>query len=329
MALFKAWRIYNASLNKSTVVKLDSMVNFTLRQLRAFLLVAQHGSFSRAATALFITPSGLSLLIRELETQLGIRLFDRTTRNVALTNSGRELLSVVQRTLQELDSATSQVGRSAIEADLYLSVGAPLFICTTVLPQVIKEFRAYRPGLRFQLFDSDAPAILEKVESGTLDMGLGLFFRHLPGVRRKALWRFSLMVIRPDIGAPSRRATTTWSALKDEKLISLQAAAPLQQLVDKQLAQAGVVQQPVLALNYIHAIIAMVEVGEGVGIVPTYALSACHGRRIVTSRLINPVVHLDFYQIRKAGRKLPPVAEEFTSFLQSYLSSWAGKSGLV
>src|SRR5215467_3917976 len=67
------------------------MIDFTSRQLRAFLLVAQYRSFSRAAAALFITPSGLSLLIRELETQLGVRLFDRTTRQVALTNSGTEL----------------------------------------------------------------------------------------------------------------------------------------------------------------------------------------------------------------------------------------------
>jgi Bacterial regulatory helix-turn-helix protein, lysR family len=64
------------------------MIDFTSRQLRAFLLVAQHCSFSRAGGALFITPSGLSVLIRELETQLGVRLFERTTRHVALTPFG-------------------------------------------------------------------------------------------------------------------------------------------------------------------------------------------------------------------------------------------------
>ena len=64
------------------------MIDFTSRQLRAFLLVAQHGSFSRAAGTLFITPSGVSVLIRELEVQLGVRLFDRTTRRVALTVAG-------------------------------------------------------------------------------------------------------------------------------------------------------------------------------------------------------------------------------------------------
>ena len=60
-------------------------MEFSSRQLRGFHLVAQHRSFSRAAEAMFITPSGLSVLIRELEHQLGFRLFDRTTRSVELT----------------------------------------------------------------------------------------------------------------------------------------------------------------------------------------------------------------------------------------------------
>jgi LysR family transcriptional regulator, carnitine catabolism transcriptional activator len=64
-------------------------MDLTSRQLRAFLLVAQHRNFSRAAEALFITPSGLSILIRELESQLGFRLFDRTTRHVVLTAHGQ------------------------------------------------------------------------------------------------------------------------------------------------------------------------------------------------------------------------------------------------
>ena len=92
-----------------------SIIDFTSRQLRAFLLVAQHRSFSRAAGALFITPSGLSLLIRELETQLGVRLFERTTRHVALTAFGTELLTVAQRNLQELDGVMSRIGQSASE----------------------------------------------------------------------------------------------------------------------------------------------------------------------------------------------------------------------
>ena len=88
-------------------------MDFTSRQFRAFSLVAQHRSFSRAAEELYITPSGLSVLIRELETQLGFRLFDRTTRHVGLTSSGNELLGVVRESLEKFDAAVSQIGRAS------------------------------------------------------------------------------------------------------------------------------------------------------------------------------------------------------------------------
>src|SRR5437868_6438936 len=157
------------------------MIDFSSRQLRAFLLVGQCGSFSRAAGALLITPSGVSVLIRELESLLGVRLFDRTTRHVGLTASGIELLGAVQRNLQEIDVAMAHVGRST-EAGTSLSVGAPPLLMTSVLAPAIKEFQSHHPDLRFQLFDSDTASVMEKVRSGTLDMGMGVFFKHLPGI---------------------------------------------------------------------------------------------------------------------------------------------------
>jgi DNA-binding transcriptional LysR family regulator len=170
---------------------------------------------------------------------------------------------------------------------------------------------------------------MQKVQSGALDMGLGIFFKYLSGVRRVRLFRFSFMVIRADNGNQSRGATTTWSALEGEKLISLPPSIPLQQLVDRHLAKAGVTYQPNLTVNYLNTQIAMVEAGQGVAIIPSYGLPACRTRKLAMSRLINPVVPLDFSQIRLGGRKLPPVAEDFTSFLQSYIASWAGRSGIL
>jgi DNA-binding transcriptional LysR family regulator len=304
------------------------MIDFTSRQLRAFLLVAQHRSFTRAAGALFITPSGLSVLIREMENQLGVRLFDRTTRQVALTTAGTRLLGVVQRNMQELESALSGVGQPA-ETGESLSFGAPPSWSAGALAQAIKEFRVRHPGLRLRVFDADTATTTQKVEAGELDMGLGFFFKHLPGIRRTPLFRFSLMVIRPKTGNSSHRAATSWSALKGEKIVALQPTLPLQQLVDKQLARAGVVYQPALVLNYLNTQIAMVAAGEGIGIVPSFALPECQNRRLVTSRLVNPVVRLDFLQIRRGGRKFSPLAEEFTSFLQSYIAKWAERSGIL
>jgi len=149
------------------------MIDFTSRQLRAFLLVAQYCSFSRAAAALFITPSGLSLLVRQLESQLGVRLFDRTKRSVALTTAGRELLAVAQRNLQELDGVMSRLGRSLGEIHSSFSLAATTFWTANILAEAVKEFRLQQPAFRFQVFEGDSATIMQKVDFGMVDMGLG------------------------------------------------------------------------------------------------------------------------------------------------------------
>src|SRR5262249_43561817 len=141
----RRFQSYNRYSRSIPVVEGFSTMEFTSRQLRAFLLVAQHRSFSRAAEALFITPSGLSVLIRELETQLGFRLFERTTRHVAPTPYGAELVAVVQRNLAELEATSSRIGKSAGRADQLLTLGAPPLISANIMVQAIKEFRALRP----------------------------------------------------------------------------------------------------------------------------------------------------------------------------------------
>ena len=304
-------------------------MDFTSRQFRAFLLVAQHRSFSRAAEALYITPSGLSVVIRELESQLGFRLFDRTTRHVGLTTFGNELLGVVQESLERVDAAVSLVGRSAIEASLSLSVGAPPLIAANVLPEAIKEFRGRRPDLRIRMFDVGGEALTRLVEEGKLDMSLGAFFKPAPGIRRTPLFRFSLMVIRPDSGAALRRTSTRWSALKGEPLISLVPDNLVQQFIDKHLARAGVSAQRRAVFNHLDTLIAMVEAGEGVAVIPSFVLPACRNRKVAMSRLINPVVPLDFSRISLRGKKLPPGAAAFTSFLQGYIARWAGRAGVL
>jgi LysR family carnitine catabolism transcriptional activator len=305
------------------------MIDFSSRQLRGFLLVARHRSFSRAAEALFITPSALSVLIRELETQLGFRLFERTTRHVALTGYGSELLAVVQQNVEQFDTAVSRIGRSATDAGRTLSLGATPLVAANILPQAIKEFRGHRPDLRVQLFEGDPPTILQRVQAGKLDIGLGAFFKNATGIRRMPFFRFALMVIRADHDPAFRPASTAWSAVKGETLISLPASNPMQQLIDRRLAQGGVVFKHTVALNYLETAIAMVEAGEGIAVIPSFAIPACRKRNVVMSQLTNPVVNLDFFQIANRGRKLPVGAEDFTSFLKSYIARWAGRAGVL
>ena len=83
-----------------------------------------------------------------------------------------------------------------------------------------------------------------------------------------------------------------------------------------------------MLLNRLDTIVGMVEAGHGTAIVPSYALPACKHRRVVISRLTNPTVPIDFYQIRNRGRQPSEEAEEFATFLRDYIARWAGRAGL-
>ena len=208
-----------------------------------------------------------------------------------------------------------------------LSIGAPPVITADVLPQAIKEFQDQRPGLRVHVCDADLATIRQRVEAGKLDMGLGMYGR-ASGVLRRPFFRFTLMVIRPESALALPGASTTWSALKRETLIALQAASPLQQVIDKHLARAGVVSRPGFVLNSLETQIAMVSAGHGVAVIPSLGLPACRKRGIVVHRLTNPVVTVDYHVIQQRGKKLAPAAEDFAGFLQRYIARWAGATGI-
>jgi LysR family transcriptional regulator, carnitine catabolism transcriptional activator len=298
------------------------------RQLRAFRLVAQHRNFTRAAEALFITPSGLSVLIRELESRVGFRLFDRTTRHVELTTQGTELLAVIQRSLEELDAGIANIGRSAKKDSQSISLGVTPLVAANILPPAIREFRKQRPNLRIQLFDADLPTLAKMVETGKLDMSIGIF-KGMVGVRREPFFRFSLMVARAAKGGIPPRATTSWVALEGETVISLSPGHPHQQLIDKHLLQAGVHVKTGSVVNLLDTQIALVEAEEGIAVIPSFGLPACRNRKIVTSRLVNPMASFEFHLISNRGKELPPGADEFTAFLKSYIATWAGRAGVL
>ena len=304
-------------------------MEITFRQLRALLLVAEQRSFTRAAEALYVTPSGLSVLIRELENQLGFRVFDRTTRHVALTKYGGEFLPIAREVLDNIESIVSRLNRSAVEASSTLSIGAPPLIAANVLPDAINEFRQHRPDLRIRVLDIGGEALTRLVQEGTLDMSIGGFFKPAPEVRRTPLFRFCLMVIRPDTDPALRRVTSTWTALKGERLLTLTAGNLVQNFIDKHLARAKIKVVPEATFSYLDTLIAMVEAGEGIAVVPSFAIPACRNRRVAMSKLINPVVNLDFSRISLRGRRLPSGAEEFVSFLQGYIARWAGRAGIL
>jgi len=299
-------------------------MNISSRQLKAFVLTARHQSFSRAAEQLFMTQSGMSVLMRELEAQLGFRLFDRTTRKVALTEFGTKFLPVADRSLLELEAAASVIGRDASVANHRIAIGATPLIASKLLPAVISDYAAHSPDMKIVLHDGDRSRVVAMALSGEIDVGLGCFLRPVSGVRRIPLFRFSLMVIEPaaqPMSGPPR--SLRWKDIVGWRLIGAPPANPIQQLIDRNLQRFGRREPPDMVFDYFETQIAMVEAGVGCAVIPTFAIPACRRHRIAMHPLKDPVVPIELCQIASRGRKLPPGFEDFTRFLKSYIAEWA------
>lgn len=308
-------------------------MNLSVRQMRAFLQVARIGNFTRAAEAAHLTQAGLSTLIREMERQLDARLFDRTTRMVALTAAGRRLLPVVERVLGELDDVAAHLGAHGEEARQTLRIAATPLVSSNLLPQVFARFRAAHPGVKLRLFDADLQGVQAQVEAGEAEMGLGFFFKATPGIERLAVGHFQLM--RVDAAppattasaveashaslAPRARAGVPWSALRGASLIGLPPANPIQKVIERELERIGRAHEERPVFNFFETLISMVEAGFGTAVMPSFALTACRRHRVSTDLLVRPKVGLDFYRITRRGVAPSDAMRAFTATLAGAL----------
>jgi DNA-binding transcriptional LysR family regulator len=298
-------------------------MNISSRQLKAFVLTARHQSFSRAAEQLFITQSGMSVLVRELESQLGFRLFERTTRKVTLTELGSKFLPIADRSLRDLESTVATLSRSAAAAKDSLSIGAAPFPAAELMPQVISGYMALNPGVHIQLIDAEGPRLMEMVQSGTVDAAFSAWHQELPGVFRLPLASFPLMLICAADASTHLAPAVRWRDVVSLRLIGSPRDYPIQALVDEQLALAGRHAPPELTYNYLETQIAMVEVGAGAAVIPTSAAPACAKRRIRMHAIFDPIVCTDFYWVVSRARQISASAADFSLYLKEHLTQIA------
>jgi LysR family carnitine catabolism transcriptional activator len=282
-------------------------MNVTTRQLQAFLTVARLASFTRAAEEIFVTQAGLSLMLKDLETQVGARLFDRTTRSVHPTAAGEALLPVVRNMLAEWQRATSNIGRLSAEAEQEVTLAATPLIAASVLPRWLEEFQKEHPGVRVQVSDLDRRQILLGIEAGEIDVGLGAFFKPAVGIERQLLATFQMVRLSAKpAGSTARKlrmfSRVPWTALASDRLLPLPADNPIQKLVDGQLRTLGLTPDRQGASQNIQAIIAMVEAGHGVAALPAFVTPACARYEVAIQTLVDPLVPIDFFVVSKKGR---------------------------
>lgn len=274
-----------------------STMNFSFRQMQAFLAVSRHASFTKAAEQLHISQAGLSAMVRDLETQLDCRLFERTTRAVRLTPAGERLLPVAQRTVQDLGAAVAQIGALGASTRGRLRVGVTPLIASCVIPDVLKQFRQLAPHLWVDVSDLDRSLIAAKVESGELDAGFGAFFSRVSGIRRQTIFPARLTLAVPRVDG-DKRLSIRWPQIDRDNLIALPDVNPIQKLVSHHLGLHG---ESGRTVTHLETALAMVESGLGQAVVPSFAAV---GNKRWNVRLIPivPRVAVDYYYITRAGQ---------------------------
>ncbi len=289
-----------------------------MRQLRAFVEVATLGSFTRAAERIHVTQAGLSAMIRELESQLGERLFERTTRSVRPTGAGRVFLPGAIRALDEIDRACERLAHSG--AASHVRVAVTSLIAAHLLPPVLARLRASRPELSIGIVDVGPREMLQMVEREDVDCALGAFLRPAAGIERVALFRFGLALVSAARTAGGGRKApagrSPWQRLRDEPLVALDAENLLQQRIEALLVRRGSEPEIVARFNTLETVLAMSAAGVGSAIVPTFTAPACERLALRMDVLHTPDADLEFYRISRKSIAIAPGVGVLTEMLR-------------
>ena len=214
--------------------------NVSLKQIWAFLSVAETASFTQSATVLNTTQSAVSTLIKEFERELGLRLFDRTTRSVRLTDEGRMLRAPAHRVFSEFQSALVMAKSLSVEKRSRVTVAASPLMSSLFLPSLIAEFHSRYPKINVTIRDAPFDQIISIVLEGSADIGFGAMPEPIPGLGGETLLSNELMLICP-VGHPlAKLALASWHDIVDYPFIALTPENGTRQLAERGARDAGI-----------------------------------------------------------------------------------------
>jgi DNA-binding transcriptional LysR family regulator len=240
-----------------------------IRQLRAFVAVAEAGTFTAAAERVHVTQSAISMQIRQLEEETGVQLFLRAPKRVLLTEAGEKMLARARNILREHDATLLEMSEMAGLEHGRLRIGsASANISSESLPPVLSALRERHPRMEIFVKTGTSEALVEQILSGELDMALVSLPVEARGVRTETLMRDSLVaIVCPEHELAQKRVVSAYT-LANEKLILGERGGNTRRIIEQFFAGAGVRPTVCMELNRLAAIKRMVEACMGVGIVP-------------------------------------------------------------
>jgi DNA-binding transcriptional LysR family regulator len=291
-------------------------MRITLKQIEAFLAVADGGNFSRAAARLQSAQPAVSQAVKELEAILGVRLFDRTTRRVELTDAGREFQASAEKIVEDLGHAITNLNALAERRRGRIRIAAPPLLAAAVLPEAIAEFRREAPGVSVDLIDANTDEIIESVRSGRAECGLGTFPPGGDQIERLPLARDELMLFCHADAPLATSDRVEWADLAGEPLVTLTRGSGIRLLTEVGFETAGIGLVPSYEVSHVTTAVALVEAGLGVAVLPTYALTAARNGALAGRPLVAPTMSREIQLVRSSGRSVSPAVAAFTPILR-------------
>lgn len=269
-----------------------------LRQLRYFVAVAEELHFARAAERLHLAQQPVSFQIKQLEEELGVCLFHRTTRQVALTEAGHALLEEVYVALAHLERGVEEAKRAQRGERGQLVIGYPSTVLYNILPETVRRFRQRFPDVELVLHERVSPTLEQQVVSGELDVALLMCEgqeRLFPELAREFLRTEPVLVALPKDHPLSRRTGVPLRDLASEPWV-MHGRRQNPYAYDQIIAmchRAGCSPTIVQEAATEQAVIGLVAAGVGVSLV-LGCLRDVHAKAVNYRPVIEPEIHIQF-----------------------------------
>lgn len=291
--------------------------NVTLRQIEGFLLAGGLLSFSRAAQAMHITQSAFSQLIRELESSLGVRLFDRTTRRIALTDAGVVLQAKMKRGLVEIEDACEEARAIARVEHGHITIGTLASLAIGVVTRTLGGLRKNFPGVKVSMREDYNGPLLLKVAQGEVDFAVCALSGAVDGLQFEHLFDDELVAVMKQTDPKAAPPRLRWSALRDESLVMLVRDSSTYEQVSAALAANHITRQPDYEVANMFTALSMVRAGFGTTFIPAMVLGEVNMEGLAWKRLQRPAPTRRIGICRRSDRSASPAAAKFDELLRA------------
>jgi DNA-binding transcriptional LysR family regulator len=306
-----------------------------LRQLESFREVVREGSFTGAARKLHMTQPAVSLHVKALEDELGVRLLERDGRGVRLTEAGATLLRTADEALAALDDVRRRIREAAAPDRGRVVIACGDTVALHLLPPVLSEFRRLRPLAEVSIRNHGSQQVLDLVLRREADVGIVTRPPWLdPALWARTIWTEPFLLATPrrhplaadDDAAAASRAPAA-AELDGQAAVLLAKPTETRALVDRALRSLGVSVDVVMESGNLEVVKTYVANGLGISFVPAMGLTARDRQRMAVRPLPKGFPERRLALVRRRDREPTPLAVDLLRLLAQHFRAAGEKEG--